>query len=333
MEFSKKILGLKIFFLEGASMMRVLITGAGGFVGRALCAHAAVHGLAVRGVSRSPIEFQDGIESVLIADINASTEWIRTVADCDAIIHLAARVHVMSQKDSCAVDEFHRVNVAATLNLARQAADSGVRRFIFLSSIGVHGAQSFISPFSADGTVSPHSPYALSKFEAEVGLRSIASQSKMEVVIIRSPLIYGANAPGNFGLLMRLISRGVPLPLGLIRNRRSFVGLGNLLDLIVCCLTHPAAANETFLVSDDEDVSTTEFLRRMGVAMGIRVRLVPLPERWLRIAASFLGRSDIVDRLSGSLQVDISKTRSLLGWNPPFTLDQGLEMAAKGDRP
>ncbi|CDS53583.1 UDP-glucose 4-epimerase [Polaromonas sp. CG9_12] len=231
------------------------------------------------------------------------------------------------------MDAFRKVNMRGTLNLARQAAAADVRRFVFVSSIGVNGAETFQQPFDAQDRAAPHSPYALSKYEAELGLQALAAETDMEVVIIRPPLVYGPGAPGNFGSLMRWLQRGIPLPLGAIHNLRSLVALDNLVDLIVTCITHPAAANQTFLVSDGEDVSTTELLHRMGQAMGCPARLIPVPTGVLKAAAALLGKRDMAQRLCGSLQVDIQKTRQLLGWNPPLTLDQGLKKAAQGFRP
>jgi nucleoside-diphosphate-sugar epimerase len=243
-------------------------------------------------------------------------------------MHCAARVHVMAESLADPLAEFRRVNVQGTLNLARQAAAAGVRRFVFVSSIGVNGAETFQQSFTSEDSVAPHSPYAVSKYEAELGLQALAAETGMEVVIIRPPLVYGPGAPGNFGSLMRWLKRGVPLPLGAIHNQRSLVALDNLVDLIVLCLTHPAAANQTFLVSDGEDVSTSELLRRMGQALDRPARLLPVPQSWLKLAAAMVGKSDVAQRLCGSLQVDISKTRRLLVWTPPISLDEGLRRAA-----
>jgi len=311
--------------------MPVLVTGANGFVGRALCAHAAGLGLAVSGVTRLPSELPHGVHCLPLGDLDAQTNWRHSLNGVETVVHLAARVHVMQDRAENQVDEFRRVNVHGALNLARQAAAAGVRRFIFVSSIGVNGAGTPIGkPFSEIDPPEPHNAYALSKWEAEQGLWNISGESGIEVVIVRPPLVYGFNAPGNFGSLMRWLQRGVPLPLGAISNQRSLVALDNLVDLIITCLTHPAAANQTFLVSDGEDVSTTELLRRMGQAMGCPARLIPVPAGILKLAAALVGKRDMAQRLCGSLQVDIEKTRTLLGWTPPLTLDQGLKKAAEG---
>lgn len=310
--------------------MTVLITGANGFVGHAFCIEAVARGLTVRGVTRSPVDLPMDVEKVVIGSIDGNTDWHVSLTGCDAVVHLAARAHVVQEAATDPLSEFRRVNTEGTLNLARQVAVAGVRRFVFISSIGVNGADTFQQPFTPQDVAAPHSPYAVSKYEAELGLRALAEETGMDVVIIRSPLVYGPGAPGNFGSLVRWLKRGVPLPLGAIHNQRSLVALDNLVDLIVTCITHPAAANQTFLVSDGEDVSTTDLLRRMGQAMDHPARLIPVPVSWLKLAAAMVGKQDMAQRLCGSLQVDIEKTRQLLGWNPPLTLDQGLKKAAEG---
>jgi nucleoside-diphosphate-sugar epimerase len=223
---------------------------------------------------------------------------------------------------------FHAVNVGGTLNLARQAAAAGVRRFLFVSSIGVNGARTVSEiPFHETGNTNPHNAYALSKWDAEVGLIKIAADTGLEVVIIRPPLVYGRNAPGNFGSLRRAVQRGLPLPLGAVHNRRSLVSLDNLVDLIVTCITHPKAANQTFLVSDGQDLSTTELVRGMAQAAGVPARLLPVPVWVLQALASLLGKGEAMQRLCGNLQVDISKARNLLGWVPPVSVEEGLRRA------
>ena len=310
--------------------MRLLVTGANGFVARSICTELAQrkHNLhrAVRRLSGSSEGYFE------LGDIGPATNWSGALEGVHAVIHLAARVHIVVDGAKNPLEEFRKVNVAGTINLAKTAAASGVNRFVYVSSIGVNGSQTAESkPFSETDKPNPHNAYALSKWEAEQGLLRIAAETGMEVVIIRPPLVYGPNPPGNFGSLMRWLQRGVPLPLGAIHNQRSLVALDNLVDLIVTCLTHPAAANQTFLVSDGEDVSTTELLRRMGQAMGCPTRLLPVPASWLKLAAAMFGKQDVAQRLCSSLQVDIAKTRDLLGWRPPLSLDQGLKKAAEGD--
>jgi nucleoside-diphosphate-sugar epimerase len=312
---------------------RILVTGASGFIGCALCSQLLARGLSVCGITRSLRKFPAGIQSMTVGEIDDTTDWQDALAGCSIVIHLAARAHVMAETAENPIAEFRRINMDGTLNLARQAAKHGVRRFIFISSIGVNGAETFARPFSAGDLAAPHSPYAISKHEAELALKALAVETGLEVVIVRPPLVYGPGAPGNFSAMMRWLRRGVPLPLGAIHNQRSLVALDNLVDLIITCLTHPAAANQTFLVSDGQDVSTTELLRRMGKAMNCPAHLIPVPAGLLMQAAALLGKRDMAQRLCGSLQVDIQKTRQLLGWNPPLTLDQGLKKAAKGLAP
>ena len=312
------------------SQQGMLITGANGFVGRALCVMAVNRGMAVRGAIRSPCALTTGVENLVVGNIDNSTNWQDVLRSCEVVVHLAARVHVMQEAAGDPLAEFRRVNVQGTLNLARQAATAGVRRFVFISSIGVNGAQTFQQPFTDQGQVAPHSPYAVSKYEAELVLEALAVETGMEVVIIRPPLVYGPGAPGNFGSLMRWLRRGVPLPLGAIHNRRSMVALDNLVDLILTCIDHPAAANQTFLVSDGEDLSTTQLLQRLGRALGKPARLIPVPAILLKAGAALVGKPAIAQRLCGSLQVDISKTQQLLGWTPPLSVDEGLKRAAEG---
>ena len=310
------------------SQQLIVITGANGFVGRALCIEAAKRGMAVHGITRFPCDLPTGVRNLFVGCLNAHTDWRDELIGCEVVIHLAARAHVMQDVVADPLLEFRLINVQATLNLARQAAAIGVQRFVFISSIGVNGAETFQQPFTDIDRAAPHSAYAVSKYEAELGLQAVAAVTGMEVVIIRPPLVYGPSAPGNFGSLMHRLRRGIPLPLGAIHNQRSLVALDNLVDLIVTCITHPAAANQTFLVSDGEDVSTTELLRRMGKAMGHPAQLIPVPAGLLKLAAAMIGKADVAQRLCGSLQVDISKTRRLLGWTPPISLDEGLKRAA-----
>jgi UDP-glucose 4-epimerase len=287
--------------------------------------------MAVRGITRASGYLPISVEKFAVDGIDGNTDWQDVLTGCEVVVHLAARVHVMAYTSANPLEAFRRVNVQGTLNLARQAAATGVRRFVFVSSIKVNGeATQPGCPFTADDAPAPLDAYGVSKMEAEQGLREIARQTGMEVVIIRPPLVYGPGVKANFAAMIRWLQRGVPLPLGAIHNQRSLVALDNLVDLMVTCLTHPAATNQTFLVSDGEDVSTTELLRRMGQALGRPARLVPVPASILKLAAALVGKRDVAQRLCGSLQVDIEKTRKLLGWTPPLTLDQGLRKAAEG---
>jgi nucleoside-diphosphate-sugar epimerase len=307
---------------------KVLVTGASGFIGRALVGMLEASRCNVVGAVRRPIDARWAVPSPCLG---GDADWRAQLEGRTVVVHAAGRAHVLNDSVADPLREFRLVNVSGTLQLAEQAAATGVRRFIFLSSIGVNGlSTAHGSSFSEVDQPNPHNAYAFSKWEAEQGLLRIAAETGMDVVTIRPPLVYGPDAPGNFGSLMRWLQRGVPLPLGAIQNQRSLVALDNLVDLIVTCLTHPAAANQTFLVSDGEDVSTTELLRRMGQAMGHPARLVPVPVGLLKLVATMLGKRDVAQRLCGSLQVDIEKTRRLLDWTPPLSLDQGLKKAAEG---
>ena len=307
----------------------ILVTGASGFVGRGVC--ASVERIRrLRVALRNPVAagFADGVDFVQ-ASLSPDQDWTGALFGVSVVIHCAARVHVMNDESFDALAEFRRVNVEGTLNLARQAAAAGVRRFVFVSSIGVNGGETLAKPFTPSDEVAPHTPYAVSKHEAEVALRGLATETGMQVVIIRPPLVYGPNAPGNFASLMKWLSSGIPLPLGAITaNRRSFVFLDNLVDLIVTCIDHPAAANQTFLVSDDEDLSTAALLRRMTLALGRSARLIPVPAGLIKLGAKLIGRPGIAQRLCGSLQLDIGKTKTLLGWKPPISVDEGLRRTA-----
>ncbi|WP_421620822.1 UDP-glucose 4-epimerase family protein [Alkalilimnicola ehrlichii] len=306
----------------------VLVTGANGFVGsRLMEGLSAVPAYTVAGaVRRLTGESADGIQRHAVGDLGAQTDWRPALAGTDVVVHTAARAHVMADAVTDPLAEYRRVNVDGTRALARQAAAQGVRRFVFISSIGVNGNIN-IAPFRSTDLPAPADAYAISKYEAEQALKQIAAQTGMEVVIVRPPLVYGPNAPGNFGKLMEWVRRGVPLPLGAVNNRRSLVALDNLVDLIATCIAHPAAANEVFLVSDGEDLSTTDLLRRVGNAMGRPARLIPVPPSLLEVAAAMLGKREVARRLLGSLQVDISKTRDVLGWEPPVSVDEGLRRA------
>ncbi len=309
--------------------MKILVTGANGFIGSAFCREVLARGIAVCGATRKPCDLPIGVRGFVVGNIDSSTDWREPLSGCDVLTHLAARVHVMADTAIDPLIEFRRVNVQGTLNLARQAAAAGVRRFVFVSSIKVNGeATQYGQLFTPGDEPSLLDDYGMSKLEAEQGLREVALQTGMEVVIIRPPLVYGPGVKGNFATMMRWLQRGVPLPLGVIHNKRSLVALDNLVDLIFTCLTHPAAANQTFLVSDGEDVSTTELLRRMGQAMGHPVRLIPIPVGWLKLVATLVGKRELAMRLCGSLQVDISQTHKLLNWSPSVSLEEGLRRTA-----
>lgn len=309
--------------------MRLLVTGATGFVGRPLCAEAIRRNFRVRGAIRSPCQLPAGVEPEVVGLIDEHTDWSAALADVDVVIHLAARVHVMKDTTVDALAEFRRVNVDGTLNLARQAIVAGVQRFIFISSIKVNGEGTVLGRlYTSEDQPAPIDPYGISKREAEDALRQLASESSMEVVIIRPPLIYGPGVKANFLSMMNWLDKGIPLPLGAIANQRSLVALDNLIDLIVTCIHHQAAANQTFLAGDGEDLSTSELLRRMAAALGKKAWLVPVPSFLLVWGARLAGKQAIAQRLCGSLQVDISKAKELLGWKPPVSVDEGLRKTA-----
>ena len=307
----------------------ILVTGFTGFLGNGLLSKLGqMHNVCILGACRSEQSLV-GSPSIVVGDINSNTDWRSAVNGQDIVIHLAARVHVMSDKSSCPLTAFRMTNVAGTLNLARQAASTGVRRFIFISSIKVNGECTPLGmPYRADAQPQAADPYGISKLEAEQGLRALAAETGMEVVIIRPVLVYGPGVKANFLSMMRWLHKGVPLPFGAIHNRRSLVSLDNLVDLIVTCINHPGAANQTFLVSDGEDLSTTELLRRMGTALGRPARLLPVPSWLLDTGAALLGKQAFSQRLCGSLQVDISKTQELLNWTPPVGVDEALRRTA-----
>jgi nucleoside-diphosphate-sugar epimerase len=304
----------------------ILVTGASGFVGQAVCYQAALKGFtvcaSVRNLQAAPVN----VHSVVRAELTSETDWTHMLCGVEVLVHCAARVHVMHETAFDVLSAFRKVNVDATLNLARQAAAAGIKRFIFISSVKVNGEFTEPEhPFTEDDAADPQDAYGKSKLEAELGLRLIAADTGMEVVIIRPPLVYGPGVKANFAVLVRTVKHGLPLPLGAVQNQRSLVALDNLVDFIILCIYHPDAANQTFLVSDGHDISTTELVRCIAKVAMVPARLLPVP-RWALLAiGSFFGKYETVQRLCGNLQVDISKARSLLGWVPRVTLDEGLK--------
>lgn len=313
----------------------ILVTGGTGFVGSAMLKRLLKDGFEARASARTSLSAElKGVQHHPISDMTATTDWNAALIGVQAVVHCAARVHVMHDDATDPLQAYREVNVNGTLNLARQAAQAGVGRFVFVSSIKVNGeATQPGQPFSADDKPAPLDPYGVSKLEAELGLREIEAQTGMEVVIVRPSLVYGPGVKANFATMIRWVARGIPLPLGSIHNARSMVALDNLVDLLVTCLKHPAAAGQTFLVSDGQDVSTTELLRRTANAMGKKAFLLPVPASVLELGASLLGKRAVAQRLCSSLQVDIEKTRRLLCWSPPLTLDQGMKKAVEGMKP
>ena len=310
---------------------QILITGANGLVGQALCFELFRQEQSVRAAVRSSSIQIENTETISIGEINAKTDWTAALLGIKVIIHLAARVHVMKDKASDPLTEFRKINVEGTLNLARQAVQAGVKRFIFISSIKVNGESTLSDrPFNANDLPAPVDAYGISKREAEDALRLLGAETGMEIVIIRPPLVYGSGVKANFSALMRAVQKGWPLPLGAVYNQRSLVALDNLVDFIITCISHPQAANQTFLVSDGQDLSTTELVRGMAQAVGVSARLLPVPVWALRVGATLLGKGEAVQRLCGNLQVDISKARTLLGWVPPVSVADALKATARG---
>jgi nucleoside-diphosphate-sugar epimerase len=304
---------------------RLMVTGANGFVGRALCAEALARGIKVLGAIRHQGQLPVGVESIAVGDIDVNTDWQNVLVGCDAVIHLAARVHVMQEYSEDALAEFRRVNVAGTERLARCAVAAGVKRIVYVSSIKVNGEETALGRvYSEQDTHSPEDPYGVSKWEAEQALHRMAKETGLEVVIVRPPLVYGAGVKGNFAQMIDVLKLGVPLPFASVRNKRSLIYVGNLVNALILCATQPSAAGQTYLVSDGEDISTPDLLRKLGLAMGEKPHLFLWPIVLLKLAGRLVGRSDQVARLLGSLQVDSSKIRRELGWVPPFSIDEGL---------
>ncbi len=316
-------------------MTNLLITGASGFIGKALYALLTAEACNTEygsiGVAvRLPTVIGEGTVPFVVGDIDATTDWTEALHSVDAVVHLAARVHVMRDDTVEPLAVFRKVNVDGTMNLVRQAAQAGVRRFIFISSIKVNGEFTLPdNPFSAEDIPAPVDPYAISKYEAEQALREFADKTTMEFVIIRPPLVYGSGVKANFYTMMRWLDNKIPLPLGAIDNRRSLLALDNLVDLIRLCIKHPAAANQVFLVADGDDMSTTQLLHRVAVALGKNALLLPVPVYLLMFVARLFNKTAAAQRLCCSLQVDISKAHRLLGWIPPVSVNDALAKTAQ----
>lgn len=311
--------------------MRVLVTGANGLVGKALCASLVQSGIPFRAAVRSPISVLTGLDNFVTGAIDGSTDWQGALTDVTVVIHLAARVHVLNDTAENPLEEYRRINVQGTLNLAENAVTAGISRFVYLSTAKVNGESTHKGQaFSESDEPNPLDPYAVSKHEAEQGLRKIADQTGMDVVIIRPPLVYGPGVKANFAALLRAVQKGWPLPLGVIHNQRSLVALDNLVDFIMTCAIHPKAANQTFMVSDGHDISTTELVHGLAHAAGVLTHLLPVPIWILQWVGRFLGKGDTVGRLCNNLQINSAKARDLLGWVPPVSVHEGLQRAVDG---
>jgi nucleoside-diphosphate-sugar epimerase len=303
--------------------VNILLTGATGFIGTHLTSELLCkRNFSLLTVARNFIDLP-GMDFIKIHDLRAVSSWHDALVNQDVVIHTAGSAHVYKGDSFDESGAFRGINVDVTLNLARQAAQCGIRRFLFISSIGVNGTISQ-QPFSETDSSKPSNAYAHSKWEAEQGLWEIQRETGMEMVIIRPPLVYGPHAPGNFGSLVKCVAQGVPLPFGAIHNRRSLVAVDNLVDLIITCIDHPAAANQVFLAGDGQDLSTTELLQGVAKAMGRPSRLLPVSPSLLKFGAALLGKQAMAQQLLGNLQVDITKACTLLDWKPPICVEEGL---------
>lgn len=307
--------------------MRVLVTGTSGFVGRALCSTLLAQGYTVRAAVRSvnSIPSYDGMDVVAVGDVGAQTDWSVAFAGVNCVIHCAARAHVMHETEADAMLAYRAVNVAGTQRLAEQAAELGVRRLVFLSSIKVNGEQAALgAPFLFSDAPAPEDPYGVSKWKAEQALWAVFAQTGLEVVVVRTSLVYGPGVKGNLLRLLGWVGRGVPLPLGAVHNQRSLMGLSNLVDLLLRCVEHPAAAGQTFLASDGDDLSTPQLIRLMAKGMNRPARLISVPVKLLQAGGSLLGKRGEINRLVGSLQVDSGHTQAQLGWTPRVSVENGV---------
>jgi len=309
--------------------MKILVTGTSGFVGSELLNELRPLGHQLVIPRRSPLAVKLSVTELPIKDIGSNTLWNRACEGVDVVIHMAGLAQVVKGgKSDDSLAQLREVNTNGTLNLAQHAASFGVKRFIFISSIKVLGENTYRNnPFTETDCPNPSDPYAVSKYEAEEGLRELAKNTGMEVVIVRPPLVYGVEVKGNFLKMVAWVRSGIPLPFGAIRNKRSQIAVGNLVDFILICMDHPRAANQIFLVSDGEDLSTTDLLKRVAKLLGMPIRLFSVPMPLLVFITYLLGKETISQRLCGSLQVDISKAQELLGWTPPISVNEGLKLS------
>lgn len=309
-------------------MQRVLVTGASGFIGTALCDYLLSMGYLVRGIVRHVGDTASAVEYIE-CNLNQPENMTALCDSVDCVVHLAGRAHITNERESNPLECFRKINCEATLHLARIAVASGVRRFVFISSIGVNGSQMVMEPFNESSVASPHADYARSKYEAEQGLKAIFCDTETELVIIRPPMVYGGEAPGNFRRLMQLVATGIPLPFASIKNLRSMVALANLVDFVTCCIGHPAAANQLFLISDGIDISTPQIIRRLAEGMEHKARLFSVRPAFVKWIFGLAGKESMFTQLWGSLVIDSSKSKLLLGWEPKVRTDEALVEAGK----
>jgi nucleoside-diphosphate-sugar epimerase len=310
--------------------MKILVTGSSGFVGKSITAALLKQGHSVLAAVRFKANSIKDAE-VVVGDINGDTSWTAALRDVDVVIHLAARVHVMTEHSANPLAEFRRINVDGTRHLAECATKAGVKRFVYVSSVKVNGEQTTL-PYTELDEPNPQDAYGISKWEAEQALHKISPETGMEVVVVRPPLVYGARVKGNFAQMIKVLSKGIPLPFASVKNLRSFIYVENLVDTLILCATHPKAAGQTYLVSDVQDISTPDLLRKLSSAMGKPAKLLPCSSALIRLAGRLLRKSDQIDKLVGSLQVDSSKIRHELGWEPLFSLDEGLKATVSEKR-
>jgi nucleoside-diphosphate-sugar epimerase len=306
--------------------MKVLVTGANGFIGHALCSRLLADNFTVKGVVRPKnynYRFPTNIDLLPLESVGPKTDWSKAIVGVDGVVHLAARVHIMTKDTYDPLTKCREINVAGTERLARESVSANVRRFIYMSSVKVNGEGRAI-PYDEEDIPKPQDAYSASKWEAEKVLNKISKDTTMDTVILRSPMVYGPRVKANFLRLLKLVDRGIPLPLGRVNNRRSLIYLGNLVDAIITCIKHPGATGQTYLLSDGKDLSTPELIRLISKTMGRKSRLFPFPPNILKTIGKITGRSTEIDRLIGSLCVDSRKIRTMLGWNPPYTPEEGI---------
>jgi len=323
-------------------MKNILVSGSSGFIGNNICRELIKLKKSVRGTVRNlnSLSINNNFETISVGNIGLHTDWKNALEDVNCIIHCAGRAHVMNKKDK--LDTYHSVNIEGTKSFAEQAAKAGVKRFIFLSTVKVNGERTsqvqtngtenkhYNTRFSYSDKPNPKDFYAISKFEAEKNLWEISTKTGLEVVIVRLPLVYGYGVKGNMARLMKLIKSGIPLPFALIQNRRSFIGIDNLVEMLLNCIENPDASGKTFLVSDGQDLSTSDFIKYTAQAMGHTARLFPAPISILKFASYIIGRQKEMDRLIESLQVDCGYTQKILNWSPSVSVEEGIKRMVHG---